>query len=240
MLLQDNLRTRHFLKDLLVLEKYVNTYLMNDRRSGIVDNEDKRQKLTMSRQQAIKTICFSIFLFLTTNALPIGVARSTEFEIEEIITAIKNEIKTANISELGSPNFIIETVDVSLNVFSTETEKGALAVKILGYGDEVRNETLVSKSHHNLGFSFQPSGAFGFSQEISLGLVEPIKKVKTSLRRAYNSPPGFQMEGFTFKLEFAIEKSMDGGIRFKVIALDDLKALNVTTHHVTIHMRIQS
>jgi hypothetical protein len=48
------------------------------------------------------------------------------------------------------------------------------------------------------------------------------------------------MEGFTFKLEFAIEKSMDGGIRFKVIELDDLKAQNVTTHYITIHMKIQN
>ncbi len=47
------------------------------------------------------------------------------------------------------------------------------------------------------------------------------------------------MEGFTFKLEFTIEKGMDGGIRFKVIALEDLKALNVTTHYITIHMKIK-
>lgn len=100
----------------------------------------------MIKQKAIKIIYFSIFLILTINVSRIGVAHSTEFEIEEIITAIKNEIKTANISELGSPNFKIETVDVSINVVSTETEKGALAVKIVGYGDEVRNETLVSKS----------------------------------------------------------------------------------------------
>ena len=47
------------------------------------------------------------------------------------------------------------------------------------------------------------------------------------------------MEEFTFKLEFAIEKFIDGGIRFKVIELDDLKAMNVTTHYITIHMIIK-
>ena len=193
----------------------------------------------MLKLKAIKIIYFSIFLLLTINISVVGIAYSTEFEIDEIITAIKNEIKTANLSELGSPNFKIETVDVSLSVVSTETEKGALAVKIVGYATDVRNETLASKSFHNLSFSFQPTGASGFSQELSLGLVEPIKKVKTSLRKAYNSPPSFQMEGFTFKLEFAIEKSMDGGIRFKVIELEDLKAQNVTTHYITIHMKIQ-
>lgn len=193
----------------------------------------------MIKRKVIKIVYFSIFFLLTINVLRIGEAHSTEFEIEEIITAIKNEINTANISELGSPNFTIETVDVSLTVVSTETEKGALAVKIFGYGDEVRNETLASKSRHNLSFSFKPTGASGFTQEISLGLVEPIKRVKSSLRKAYNSPPNFQMKGFTFKLEFAIEKSMDGGIRFKVIELEDLKALNVTTHFITIYIKIK-
>jgi hypothetical protein len=187
----------------------------------------------------MKIICLSIFFLLTINFLRICEAYSAEFEIEEIITAIKNEINTANISELGSPNFKIETVEVSLTVVSTETEKGALSVKIVGYGDEIRNETLASKSPHNLSFSFHPTGASGFTQEISLGLVEPIKRVKSSLRKAYNSPPNFQMEEFTFKLEFAIEKFIDGGIRFKVIELDDLKAMNVTTHYITIHMIIK-
>lgn len=40
------------------------------------------------------------------------------------------------------------------------------------------------KSKHNLNFSFQPTGASGFSPEILLGLVEPIKKVKSSLKKA--------------------------------------------------------
>ena len=194
----------------------------------------------MIKQNVIKIIYFSIFFLLTINLSVIGIAHATEFEIDEIITAIKNEIKTANISELGSPNFKIETVDVALTVVSTETEKGALAVKIVGYGNDFDNEVLISKSYHNLSFSFQPTGASGFSPEMSLGLVEPIKKVKSSLRKAYNTPPNFQMEGFTFKLEFAIGKSMDGGIRFKVIELEDLKARNIATHYITIHMKIQN
>jgi hypothetical protein len=202
-------------------------------------DEEKGLNLIMIKQKVVKIIYYSIFFVLTINISVIGVAHSTEFEIDEIITAIKNEIKTANISELGSPNFKIETVDVSLSVVSTETEKGALAVKIVGYGSEVDNDMLTYKSYHNLSFSFQPTGASGFSPEISLGLVEPITKVKSSFRKAYNTPPSFQMEGFTFKLEFAIEKGMDGGIRFKVIALEDLKALNVTTHYITIHMKIK-
>lgn len=192
----------------------------------------------MIKQSVIKIFYFFIFFLLTINLSVISIAHSSEFEIDEIITAIKNEIKTANISELGSPKFTIETVDVALTVFSTETEKGTLAVKILGFGNGVDNGVSTSKSYHNLSFSFQPAGASDFSPEISLGLVESIKRVKSSLRKAYNTPPSFQMEAFTFKIEFAIEQNMDGGIRFRILELEDLKAQGIATHHVTIHMKI--
>ena len=192
----------------------------------------------MIKHRVIIIIYYSILFLLTINVSVIGVAHSTEFEIDEIITAIKNEIKTANISELGSPKFTIETVDVALTVVSTETEKGTLAVKILAFGNEVDNGVSPSKSYHNLSFSFQPTGSSGFSPEISLGLVEPIKRVKSSLRKAFNSPPSFQMEGFTFKLEFAIEQNIDGGIHFRILGLEDLKAQGIATHHLSIHMKI--
>jgi hypothetical protein len=186
----------------------------------------------------MKQIYPFIFFLIAFNLSAISSVHSSEFEIDEIITAIKNEIKTANISDLGSPKFIIETVDVALTVASTETEKGTLAVKILGSGNEIDNSVSTSKSFHKLSFSFQPTGASGFSPEPSLGLVEPIKRVKSSLRKAYNTPPSFQMKGFTFKIEFAIEQNMDEGIRFRILELQDLKAQNIATHHLTIHMKI--
>jgi hypothetical protein len=176
---------------------------------------------------------------LSTISLPgINTAQCSEFEIDEIITAIKNEIKTANISDLGSPKFAIETVKVELTVVSTETEKGELAVKIGGAGNEVDINLSSSKSYHKLSFLFKPTGATGFSPETSLGLVDPIKRIKSSLRRAYNTPPSFQMEGFTFKLEFAIEQNMDGEMRFRILELEDLKVQNIATHHLSIHMKI--
>ena len=203
-----------------------------------IDEENKRLNLIMIKQSVIKIIYFLIFFLLTINLSVINIAHSSEFEIDEIITAIKNEIQTANISELGSPKFTIETVYVALTVVSTETEKGALAVKIVGFDNEVDNRVSTSKSYHNLSFSFQPTGASGFSPEISLGLVEPIKRVKSSLRKAYNTPPSFQMEGFKFKLEFAIEQNMDGGIHFRILELEELKAQKIATHHLTIHIKI--
>ena len=194
----------------------------------------------MNKLKFIKIFKVSIFSFLFFYFITTNTVYSFEFDIDQVITAIKNEIQTANISELGSPNFKIESVDVTLTVISTKTEKGESAVKIVGYDNEVENEVLTFKSHHNLSFSFQPVDESNLSPEISLGLVEPIKKVKYSLRKAYNTPPVFEMKNFTFKLEFAFLKKDDEEIGFSVIQLSDLKAMNVNTHYITIHMIIQN
>ena len=193
----------------------------------------------MIKQNIIKLIYFFIFLGLTINLSVVDMAFSAELEIDEIITAIKQEIQTANATESGSPNFEIETVDVVLAVVSTETERGGLDMKIAGFGGDVQYEASTPKSFHVLSFSFPPTGTSGFSPEASLGLVEPIKKVKSSLRRAYNSPPSFKMETFTVTLQFAIEKRMDGGINFTIIELEDLKARRIATHQLTLHMKIK-
>lgn len=190
----------------------------------------------LQRQKSVfyLTVLFLIGINLSVNRI----ACCGEFEIDEIISAIKNDVNTANISEIGSPKFTIERVNVALTVVSTETAKGAIAVKIVGFGSEAEYEPSRSRSYHNLSFSFQPSDSSGFSPEISLGLVEPIKRVKASLKKAYNTPPSFKMEGFKLKLEFAIHQHMDGGIRFSILELEDMKAQNITTHHITLHVKI--
>lgn len=192
----------------------------------------------MIKPRGIPFIVFIILFLVSVNLSPIRIAQAGEFEIDEIITAIKNEINTANISELGSPKFTIETVKVALTVDSTETEKGAIAVKIVGLSNGFEDEPSTSISYHNLSFSFQPSDSSGFSPEISRGLVEPIKRVKSSLKKAYNTPPSFQMEGFTLKLEFAIQQHADGGIRFRILEIEDLKAQKIATHQLKLNIKI--
>ena len=178
-----------------------------------------------------------ICLLLTVGIATAGRAHAGDFEIDEIITAIKNEIITANITELGSPRFTIEKVDVALAVVSSETEKGGLAITITGFSDDFDNGPAGARTYHMLNYSFQPAAASSMSPDLSLGLVEPIRGVKSAFRKACNTPPGFQMNGFTFTLEFALVQTIDGGIRFRILDLDDLKARYIKTHHVTLHVK---
>lgn len=192
----------------------------------------------MKIRNRIKNRYLGLLLLLTIWLPTYGVAHASEFEIDEIITAIKNEIKTADIAELGDPKFTIEAVDVALTVFSTETEKGALAVKVAGFSYAFDDTISPAKSYQNLSFSFKPTESSDFSSEISLGLVDPIIKVKSSLKKAFNTPPNFKMEKFKFKFEFAIEEDMDEGIRFKILELENVKAQNIATHRLTVHLKI--
>jgi hypothetical protein len=169
-----------------------------------------------------------------------GMAYTAEFEIEEIITAIKQDIQTARMTGSGSPNFDVESVSVALTVVSAISHKGVLIVKVAGFDHESQNQKLEQGSYHKLSFTLTPSGTPGFAPESSFGLVEPINKIKSSLRKAYNNPPSSKLDGFTIKLQFAIEKVSDGGFNFNIIDVKDIRAQNIATHYVTIKMKLDN
>jgi hypothetical protein len=145
--------------------------------------------MPMTQQRAVKVIYFLITFLIAIDLFTAGGVHASEFEIDEIITAIKNEIRTANIPELGSPKFTIDTVKVSLTVVSTETEKGALSVKIFGFSDEFENSLSTFNSRHNLSFSFKPADSSGIFPEISLGLGRTDKKSEILIEKSMQHPP---------------------------------------------------
>ena len=180
-------------------------------------------------------------IFVSMLILPnFSMAGSAEFEIEEIITAIKQDIQTARMTGAGSPNFDIETVYVGLTVVSTISPKGVLTMKVAGFDHEDQNQKIAKGSYHKLNFTLTPKGTPGFSPESSFGLVEPINKIKSSLRKANINPLGSKLDGFTIRLQFAIEKISDGGFNFNIIDVNDIKAQNIPTHYVTIAMKLDS
>ena len=127
----------------------------------------------MIEQGAVKAIYTSIIFLIGIHLSAIRIAHASEFEIDEIITAIKNDINTANISEIGNPKFTIETVKVALTVDSTETEKGAIAVKIVGLSNGFEDEPSTSKSYHNLSFYFSQATHPAFPLKFPAAWLSP-------------------------------------------------------------------
>jgi hypothetical protein len=180
-------------------------------------------------------------IFVSMLILPnFSMADTAEFEIEEIITAIKRDIQSARMTGGGSPNFEVETVHVGLIVVSTISDKGVLTMKVAGFDQETQNQKLAKGSYHKLSFTLTPQGTPGFSPESSFGLVEPINKIKSSLRKTFNNPPNSKLDGFTIRLQFAIEKLSDGGFNFNIIDVNNVKAQNIATHYVTIIMKLDN
>jgi hypothetical protein len=176
--------------------------------------------------------CILLIIFLNTS-VP---ARATDFDVDEIITAIKHEIQAVRAMGTGKPEFEIDSVDVHLMVISGETDRRGIFLRIAGFSYEDLDDHINSKPYHKLKFSFTPSYPKSIPHDASYGLVEPIKKIQSSLVKAYNNPPLFHINKFKFELEFAIEKTPDGGIQFQVINLKDLKSIKIATHKIYIHM----
>ena len=176
-----------------------------------------------------------IFVSILINS-NYSLANYAEFEIDEIITAIKQDIQTARMTGAGSPNFEIETVTAVLTVVSNVSHKGNLSIKVAGIDQQ--NQTLLQGSYHKLSFTFAPSGKPDFSHESSFGLVEPLNLIKTSMRKAYNNPPSANLDTFSISLQFAIEKTSEGGIGFNIIDVKRFQSQSVVTHSIVIKMRL--
>ena len=137
-----------------------------------------------------------------------------------------------------SPNFEIENVKVVLTVVSKVTQIGSLMIKVAGFDHETPNRTLEDGAYHKLSFTFTPSETPGFSPESSFGLVTPINKIQSSLKKASNTSPNSKLDAFKITLQFAIEKESGGGFNFNIVDVNNLKARNIAIHSVTISMKL--
>ena len=51
------------------------------------------------------------------------------------------------------------------------------------------------------------------------GLVQAIQRVVAKLKNTAAEPPNFNLDSFTFTLQFAVEKRADGGLHFNLFNL---------------------
>ena len=188
----------------------------------------------MNQKSTLFWIIF-VLMFIFSN---FGTSYAAEFEIEDIITAIKKDIQTVMMTKTGSPNFEIENVKVGLTVVSNVTQIGNLEINVAGFDHEAPDKASKVGSYHKLSLSFTPSETPGFSPESSFGLVVPINKIISSLKKAYNNPPSSKLDTFKITLKFAIEKERDGGFNFNIIDVVNLKSRNIAIHSVTLSMKL--
>ena len=180
---------------------------------------------------------FATVVYLAVCSVPIADAVSGEFDVDEIVTAIKQEIQTARATETGLPRLKIDRVDIELAVVMEREITGGLKIKVAGFGAGITAGRSKGEAH-TLKLVLSPTWSAEIAKASDLGLVKAIQSVKTALRNAYNKPPPFKLETFTFEIEFAVEKKAGVGFSFLIIDLPGAKTKNLATHKVKIYMSL--
>ena len=180
---------------------------------------------------------FIVFSIVQVSIFNLSYA--AEFEVEDILTAIKQDIQTAMMTGIESPSFDIQTVNLSIKLVSTVSQKGMLRIKVAGFDREDPTHSINSGAYQKINLNITPNVEHSFLPESTYGLAEPIYKIKSSIRRAHLNPPNSQLDTFTITLEFAIEKSSNRGFLFNIVDLKELKELGIPTHSLTIHMKLR-
>jgi len=186
------------------------------------------------KQKIFCNLIVMSLIFVSLVFAAVSIADATEFGIEEVLNAIKQEIQTARQQDTGSPTLKIDKVEVELSVVTKKDAGGGIKVVVLGFtlGAESAAETTNSQK---IQIALIPEGLTPVASTPELGLVAAIREVKSALRNTLNTPPPFKLDKLTFEIEFAVEKKADGKINFVIVDLTGARNVKAT-HKVKIEM----
>ena len=103
-----------------------------------------------------------------------------------------------------------------------------------GYaGDPASGKVIGAKQ--NVSFILVPAGESENRKYSKRGLVQAIQKVIFDLRSSLEEPPNYDLNSFTFNLEFGLKKNTDGGISFDLVNLKPLREKGLT-HRILIRV----
>ena len=175
-----------------------------------------------------------VTILLFGLSAPVAEAEIVEFELDEVINAIKQEIETVRTTETLAPRMIIENVEINLAVITREEMNRSTSVKVGGYaGDPATGK--VSGARQNVTFVLVPAGESESRKYSKRGLVQAIQKVIFDLRSSLEEPPNYDVNSFTFNLEFGLRKNTAGGISFDLVNLKPLRGKGLT-HRILIRV----
>jgi len=163
-------------------------------------------------------------------------AEIVEFNLDEVVNAIKQEIETVRADESLPPRLFIDNIEIYLAVFTREEMNRSTSVKVGGYSGDPATGT-VSGTRQNLSFILVPSGEPETRKYPKRGLAQAIQRVVFDLKHSLNEPPNFELTTFTFNLEFGLQKNTDGGISFDLVNLSPLRSKGLT-HRIFIRMAV--
>ena len=190
-----------------------------------------------SRLQRTAALFILVVLGLCTHA-HVSSSATNDVGVDEVIKALKEDIRLAQGAETGEPRLQIDRVELEL---TTVTEiSGEAGVKLLvpvGIGLDVGGAASKTNSQV-IKLTLIPEGDIIVGAEKDHGLSAAIFHVKNALRNALNDPPPLKLKDFVFEMEFAVQKSAGGGISFLILNIAGAKQKKTSTHQMRIYLSL--
>lgn len=160
-----------------------------------------------------------------------------ELGVDQVIKAIKEDIRLAQGTETGRPRLQIDRIELELGIVSESAGELGIKISVGGVGGGV--EASGSKeTGQTIKLVLLPVGDIAIGTAKDHGFAAAIASVKNALRNAINDPPPLKLDSFVFETEFVIQKAVGGGINFLIVDLGSLKSKNTTTHRMKIHLSL--
>ena len=177
-------------------------------------------------------------MILVLSGIPSSLvhAEIVEFDLDDVVNAIKQDIETVRATQSVSPRLMIDIVEIYMAVFTREELNRATSVKVGGYAGDPATGS-VSGTRQNLSFTLVPAAEPESRKYAKRGLAQAIQKVVSDLKRSLSEPPNYDLTTFTFTLEFGLQRHTDGGISFDLVNLSPLRSKGLT-HRILIRMQL--
>jgi hypothetical protein len=170
--------------------------------------------------------------------MPLNAWAANDIAIDEVIKALKEDIRLAQGAESGEPRLQIDRVELELTVRTETSGEAGIKMSIpAGVGANIGG-AISKEGSQTIRLVLVPEGDVLVGTEKDHGLSRAISTVKNALRNATNDPPPLKLKDFVFEVEFAVQKSAGGGISFLIIDIAGAKQKKATTHHIRIFMSL--
>lgn len=164
-------------------------------------------------------------------------AQSQGFSVEEVIAAIKDEIRTAQATETGEPRLKIDRVEVELTIVTATSGSGGLNFEIPLVGAKLQVGA-TRRATHVLRLTLLPTSVSEIRSPSNFGLVSALRQVKQALRNAINKPPRLRLDNFVFEIEFVAVKKANTGLQFVILEIFSVGIERSYSHKLKVFMSL--
>ncbi|MFQ5993217.1 MAG: hypothetical protein ACE5NA_12335 [Nitrospiraceae bacterium] len=188
---------------------------------------------------SLRLVKYTLILVFATYAVLchalIAGAAEEDFDVDTVVTIIKNEIQDARAMQ-SSLHLDIDRVELDLTAIAEREATGRLRLRIPAIPDGQispnRNETF----KHKLYISFKPVGSFDVPSGQERGLARAIKNARAAIQIATETDHKFALESFTFEIQFVVKRDKSGRLTFVVFDEAGVSASDLFTQRLRIYM----